>query len=72
MLEFLLIFHSDAIRSSTTAILKSGTDEDAAQKARAIAAHDGRTIELWRDQQMIARFPPLGGSLSGSGAGAKC
>jgi hypothetical protein len=63
MLEFLLVFHSNAIRSSTTAILKADTDDDATHKARAIASHDGRAIELWRNQQMIARFPGQGDAL---------
>lgn len=57
MLDFLLIFHSDAIRTSATAILKADTEDDARRKAHAIAAHDGRAVELWRNQQMIARFP---------------
>jgi hypothetical protein len=57
MLEFLLIFHSDAIRTSTTAILRAETEDDARRKAQAIATHDGRPVELWRNQQMVARFP---------------
>jgi plasmid stability protein len=57
MLEFLLIFHSDAARASATAILKAELEDEAMHKARAIAIHDGRTVELWRNQRMIARFP---------------
>jgi plasmid stability protein len=57
MLEFLLVFHSDAIRASATAILKAGMEDEAMRKACAIALHDGRSVELWRNQRMIARFP---------------
>lgn len=57
MLEFLLVFHSDAIRASATAILKADMEDEAMRKARAIALHDGRSVELWRNQRMIARFP---------------
>lgn len=56
MLEFLLVFHSDAGRMSATAILRADREEEAIRKARDIARHDGRTVELWRDQTLIARF----------------
>ena len=56
MLEFLLVFHSNAIRASATAILRADREEEEKDKARAIALHDGRTVELWRNQRMIARF----------------
>jgi hypothetical protein len=57
MLEFLLIFHSDSIRASTTAILRADLEDEAMHKAQSIALHDGRTVELWRNQRMLARFP---------------
>jgi hypothetical protein len=57
MLEFLLVFHSDAARASATAILKADLEDEAMYKARAIAIHDGRTVELWRNQRMLGRFP---------------
>jgi plasmid stability protein len=56
MLEFLLVFHSDATRASATAILKADLENEAMRKARAIALHDGRIVELWRNQRMLARF----------------
>lgn len=58
MPEFLLIFHSDELRQSTTAILDAASEDEAKRKARAIADHDGRPLELWRDQQLIARYAP--------------
>lgn len=57
MLEFLLIFHSDPVRASTTAILRADLEDEAMHKARSIALYDGRTVELWRNQRMLARFP---------------
>jgi len=58
MLEFLLILHSNPTQASTTAILRVDTEETARDRARAIAHHDGRAVELWRNQQMVARFLP--------------
>jgi hypothetical protein len=56
MPDFLLIFHSRGQGPSTTAILKASTDDEAKAKARAIATHDDRPVELWRDQRLLARY----------------
>jgi hypothetical protein len=55
MPDFLLIFHSDELRASTTAVLSAATEDEAKSKARAIASHDRRPVELWRDQRLIVR-----------------
>jgi len=58
MLDFLLVFHSDGSLPSATAILKAATIAEAKQKAEAIALADGRAVELWHSQRLVARFPP--------------
>ncbi len=56
MLEFLMVFHANISRESCTAILWADNDDDAVRKVRAMAAFDGRAIELWRNQQLIIRI----------------
>jgi hypothetical protein len=56
MLDFLMVFHADTTRKSCTAIIWADNDDDAKRKAHAMAAFDGRAIELWRNQQLIVRI----------------
>jgi hypothetical protein len=57
VLEFLLLFHSDGFRPSSSAILRCKTVEEALAAVAEIAKRDQRSIEIWRDQKMLGRFP---------------
>lgn len=57
MLDFLLLFHSDGFRPSSSAILRCKSIEEALAAVAEIAKRDRRSIEVWRDQKMLGRFP---------------